>query len=120
VNDFHLQCLHDERTHGGTFNLGSGRDHSISEVLSEVQALLGTDVEPLYAPDLPGEAERTCGDISRARSLGWNPQVDLRDGLQRSIEFIRTHVTRPAHASVPLGTVNSPPNRAGAAMPEAE
>jgi nucleoside-diphosphate-sugar epimerase len=120
VNDFHLQCLHDTRTHGGTFNLGSGRDHSISEVLSEVQALLGTDVEPLYAPDLPGEAERTCGDISRARSLGWNPQVDLRDGLQRSIEFIRTHVTQPAHASVPIGTVNSPPNRAGAAMPEAE
>jgi UDP-glucose 4-epimerase len=24
VNDFHVQCLHDERTHGGTFNLGSG------------------------------------------------------------------------------------------------
>jgi nucleoside-diphosphate-sugar epimerase len=94
VNDFHVQCLRDDRTVGGTFNLGSGQDSSVLEILAEIQALLGTDVQPEFRPDLPGEAERTCGDISRARALGWSPRVELRDGLQRSIDYIRQHVVR--------------------------
>ncbi|HSJ24050.1 MAG TPA: NAD-dependent epimerase/dehydratase family protein [Longimicrobiales bacterium] len=92
VNDFHVRCLHDERTIGGTFNLGSGQAHSVREILAEIQALLGTDVEPEFRPDLPGEAQQTCGDISRARSLGWAPRVGLQDGLRRSIDYIRQHV----------------------------
>lgn len=92
VNDFHVQCLRDERTIGGTYNLGSGRDHSVLEVLAEIQALLGTSIAPEHQPDQPGEADRTCGDITRARALGWAPRTGLRDGLQRSIDHIRTHV----------------------------
>jgi UDP-glucose 4-epimerase len=92
INDFHVQCLVDARTHGGTFNLGSGADHSVSEILAEIQDLLGTAVEPAHAPELPGEAQRTCGDVSRARSLGWSPRIDLREGLQRSITYLREHV----------------------------
>jgi UDP-glucose 4-epimerase len=92
VNDFHVQCLRDERTWGGTFNLGSGRDYSVLEILEEIQDLLGTNVAPVHEADLPGEAERTCGDVSRARTLGWEPRVSLRDGLQRSIDYIREHV----------------------------
>jgi UDP-glucose 4-epimerase len=99
VNDFHVQCLRDERTHGGTFNLGSGRDHSVLEILEEIQSLLGTSVVPHHEPDLPGEAERTCGDISRARALGWEPRVELREGLRRSIEYIRQHVVGMEAAS---------------------
>jgi UDP-glucose 4-epimerase len=92
VNDFHLQCLTDVRTHGGTFNLGSGTDHSVREIYDTIQSLLGTAIEPEFAPDLPGEAERTCGDIGRARSLGWTPGVSLEDGLRRAIAYIREHV----------------------------
>jgi UDP-glucose 4-epimerase len=92
VNDFHLQCLTDERTHGGTFNLGSGTDHSVREIYDTIQSLLGTAIEPVYAPDLPGEAERTRGEIGRAQSLGWAPRVTLEDGLRRSIAYIREHV----------------------------
>jgi nucleoside-diphosphate-sugar epimerase len=92
VNDFHVQCLRDERTIGGTFNLGSGMDASVREILAEIQELLGTSVTPEYAADLPGEAQRTCADITRARALGWEPRVPLRAGLQRSIDYIRAHV----------------------------
>jgi UDP-glucose 4-epimerase len=92
VNDFHIQCLTDPRTHGGTFNIGSGRDYSVQEILREIGDLLKTSIEPRYAPDLPGEAERTCADVSRARALGWAPRVELREGLKRSIDYIRDHV----------------------------
>lgn len=100
VNDFHIRCLTDPRTHGGTFNLGSGRAHSVTEILHEIQDLLGTAVDPVHLPDLPGEAEQTCADVSRARALGWEPQVPLREGLQRSIEYIREHVPVGAGAEI--------------------
>jgi UDP-glucose 4-epimerase len=103
VNDFHVQCLHDTRTHGGTFNLGSGTNYSVSEILQEIQSLLGTRIEPEYATDQPGEAEHTQADISRAAALGWSPRVGLRAGLQHSIAYIRKHVPLAAGAGPGAG-----------------
>jgi UDP-glucose 4-epimerase len=92
VNDFHMLCLTDARTHGGTFNLGSGRDYSVNEILRAISSQLGTSLEPVHESDMPGEAQRTCADVTRARSLGWEPRVDLMEGLRRSIAYIRQHV----------------------------
>lgn len=92
VNDFHERCLDDERTVGGTFNLGTGRDHSVREIYDLVADLVGSDLEPRYEPDLPGEAARTCADIGAARALGWEPKVELRAGLAGMIEHVRRHV----------------------------
>lgn len=92
VNDFHVQCLWDGRTDGRVFNLGSGESYSVREIFEAVRRLLGVDVEPVYADDLPGEAWETRADISAARSLGWSPTVGLEEGLRRSIEYIRRHV----------------------------
>lgn len=92
VNDFHLRCLSDDATDGRVFNLGSGRSHSVRDIFDQVQSLLGTSLEPRYAPDLPGEAQETLADVSAARYIGWEPRVDLREGLARSIEYIRDHV----------------------------
>lgn len=92
VNDFHVRCLTDARTEGGTYNLGSGVDHSVREIFEEIRTLMVSDLEPEYAPDLPGEAARTCADVRRARSLGWEPKVSLREGLRRFIENIEREV----------------------------
>ena len=40
-------------------------------------------LEPTFAPARPGEIARSCLDVTRAkRDLGWEPQVQLRDGLR--------------------------------------
>lgn len=92
VNDFHLLCLRDARTDGGIYNLGSGRSYSVREIYDEIRDLLGVAAEPSYSPDLPGEALETRADISAASALGWAPRVELREGLRRSIAYIREHV----------------------------
>jgi len=89
INDFHLRSLEDPRTNGRTFNLGSGVSTSVLEVLELVSGLLGIRIDPVFRPDLPGEAETTCADIRAARELGWEPRTDLRTGLRKAIDYIR-------------------------------
>jgi UDP-glucose 4-epimerase len=98
VNDFHVQCLHDARTDGKVFNLGSGGSHSVREIFDTIQTLLGTAIEPIYRSDLPGEAFETRADVSLARSIGWEPRVSLEEGLRRSIAYIRENVIEPEAA----------------------
>jgi len=92
VNDFHLRCITDPRTDGNTYNLGGGTNYSIREIYDAISAILDVTVEPEYRPDQPGEAFENLGDITAARQLGWEPRVSLREGLERSIEYIRSHV----------------------------
>lgn len=101
VNDFHMLCLADERTADGTFNIGSGRAHSVREIFDLVRELVGSELEPEYRSDLPGEAERTCADVTAARSLGWEPRVPLREGVRGMIEYVRDQVLRAEPLPLP-------------------
>jgi len=89
VNDFHLRCLTDPKTDGGTFNLGAGRPVSVNELYAIASRLLGSDIVPVHKPDLAGEADTTYADITRARSIGWEPRVSIEEGMQRQIDYIR-------------------------------
>jgi UDP-glucose 4-epimerase len=92
VNDFHLMCILDERTDGKVFNIGSGVNYSVHEILEKVSKILGVPADPVYKDDLPGEAEITLADITRAKALGWTPKTPLEVGLRKAIEYIRQEV----------------------------
>jgi UDP-glucose 4-epimerase len=87
VNDFHLQCITDSRTDGRVFNLGSGVSYSVKEIYEHVASILGTNIRPIYEPDLPGEAQETLADVSAAKALGWQPKVSLEQGLRSFVEY---------------------------------
>jgi nucleoside-diphosphate-sugar epimerase len=92
VNDFHLLSLRDERTTGQVFNLGSGENYSVNEIFQIVRGLLDSKLEPIYKPDLPGEALTTLANIDKAKRLGWSPRVGLKEGLKSSIDFIKGEI----------------------------
>jgi UDP-glucose 4-epimerase len=92
VNDLHLLLLKDDRSHGRVFNIGSGANLSVNEVYQLIESVLKTGLQPIYKPDLPGEAQITLADISAARGLGWEPLVDIKQGLSRTIEYLKTKV----------------------------
>ena len=91
INDFHMKCIIDPRTDNKTFNLGSGKNYSILEIYEIVSELLGTKVDPIFKPDLPGEAEVTLADITEAKKLGWEPKTDIKTGLLKAIEYINSY-----------------------------
>ena len=89
INEFHMKCLTDSRTDNRTFNLGSGRNISVLEIYEAISKILGVSIEPLFKPDLPGEAQETLADISEAKSVGWEPRTDLETGLRNAISYIK-------------------------------
>jgi nucleoside-diphosphate-sugar epimerase len=92
INNFHIQCMTDERTTGKVFNLGYGTNYSVNEIYRVIANLLKSDIKPLHKPDLPGEAFANLADITEARKLGWEPKTDLATGLGKSIEFIQREI----------------------------
>jgi UDP-glucose 4-epimerase len=92
VNDFHMSCINDRRTDNKTFNLGSGQNYSVLEIYELVSELLGKKIPPVFKPDLPGEAEITLADITKAKKLGWEPKTDIKTGLIKAIEYIKNEM----------------------------
>jgi len=43
----------------------------------------GLGGESLYAPPRPGDIRHSAADVSKARALGWEPQIPLEEGLRR-------------------------------------
>lgn len=89
VNDLHIKVLENPASKGKAVNAGTGTNLSVNEVFQLVEEQMQTGLKPIYKADLPGEAQVTLADITRAKSLGWAPKVDVREGLRRSIEYLK-------------------------------
>jgi len=79
---------------GEAFNAGSGRGHSVLEVVEAICAAAGTDVRPeVRGAGVPsGEIDRQWVDASKLAALtGWAPSVTLEDGLRRTVAWYREH-----------------------------
>ncbi|MBI3334887.1 MAG: NAD-dependent epimerase/dehydratase family protein [Candidatus Portnoybacteria bacterium] len=75
---------------GGIFNIGNGKETTISELLAMLKKLTKTDLETLYQPAIPGELMRSCLDYHKAKKiLGWQPQYALTQGLAKTVAFYR-------------------------------
>ena len=75
---------------GGVFNVGTGRETSVVELLELCQRVAGTSFEATFVPARPGEFQRSVLDPSRAvDELGWRPEHSLEDGLRETLEFFR-------------------------------
>jgi dTDP-L-rhamnose 4-epimerase len=72
-------------------NVGSGRATTIREVARMVADALCVPIEPIARGEVrPGEMRHLISGISRARTIGFEPWVDLADGVQRYLEWIET------------------------------
>jgi CDP-glucose 4,6-dehydratase len=79
---------------GEAFNAGWGKPNSVREVLELICEVAGSDIEPDIQgtgnPD--GEIDRQYLESTKIREVtGWEPQIDLREGLSRTLEWYREH-----------------------------
>ena len=91
---------------GGIYNIGGGHELENVELARRICALAGVPESQIsFVADRPGHDFRYGLRSDRLRDLGWEPRVPFDDGLARTVEWYRDHLTwlRRAH-DVPVVT----------------
>jgi dTDP-glucose 4,6-dehydratase len=74
-------------------NIGNPNEFTIIECAQAVLAATGSTSELRFEALPQDDPTRRCPDITKARTLlGWEPQVQLKEGLQKSLDFFRGKV----------------------------
>ncbi len=76
---------------GQVMNLATGGRVGLLELVDKINALLGTDIAPVFAPARNGDIKHSRAAIDRARDLlDFSPIVSFDDGLARTLAYYRT------------------------------
>jgi UDP-glucose 4-epimerase len=75
---------------GEVFQLGTSVETSVTELARLIQEVTGADTEIDYEERRAGEVYKSRVDITKAqRLLGFEPKIELRDGLAQTAEWYR-------------------------------
>lgn len=75
----------------GPINIGNPGEFTMLELAELVTELTGNDAGIVFEPLPSDDPKQRQPDISQAtEKLGWEPSIELREGLARTIEFFRT------------------------------
>ena len=67
-------------------NVGSGKDIRIAELAEIVQEVVGYDGAVSWDTSMPDGTPRKLLDISRLTQLGWEPRINLREGIESTYQ----------------------------------
>jgi nucleoside-diphosphate-sugar epimerase len=95
-----LACLERDEAVGQAFNIGNPRSVvTIYNLAMQIVRLSGSRSKISFVPWDQTDVELRIPNIEKARRLlGYEPQVDLEDGLQRTIQWYRTKAAGEAKA----------------------
>jgi UDP-glucose 4-epimerase len=75
---------------GNVYNVGTGRTITVLELVAELNRILGTNLDPVFAPPRPGDVRFSLADVTRTRrDLGYDPAVVFEDGLRETVNWYR-------------------------------
>ncbi len=87
----HLGNSYDSSEH---LNIGTGEDLTIKELAELVAELAGFTGELAWDSSKPDGTPRKVLDVSKAKALGWEPKISLRDGVASTIAWYRDAVAK--------------------------
>ena len=80
-----------DKLDGLPVNVGSGRATSVRDLANIIAKQLGVTIKPLARGEFrPGEIRSLISDISRIRTIGYEPTVTIEQGIARYIDWIKT------------------------------
>lgn len=79
-------------TSGQVYNVGNDKETQIIDLANIVREISNSNSEIKFHPLPEDDPKRRAADISKLRSLGFAHQIDLRQGLEKMIEFtLKSH-----------------------------
>ncbi|MGH7739099.1 MAG: UDP-glucuronic acid decarboxylase family protein [bacterium] len=87
-------AIYKPKTAGEVFNLGNPHETTIKDFAKEIVKLCGAPEAKIVHQSLPqDDPMRRKPDISKAqKTLGWKPQIPLKEGLRQTIEYYRSRI----------------------------
>lgn len=80
--------------YGNIFNIGTGHQYSVGEVVEKIIELTGSNVQAEWgnAPRWSDEPQTWRADISKAKKiLKWAPQTKIEEGIIKTIDWVKKH-----------------------------
>jgi UDP-glucose 4-epimerase len=75
---------------GKVFNIACGGSFTLLDLVTEINAILGTNIEPLLLEARNGDILHSKANIQRAQSdLLYQAKIGFREGLERTIQYIK-------------------------------
>lgn len=90
VDDLAEACLFLMHNYSGLdfINIGTGHDQSIAEIANQIKQRIGFTGEIQFDVTKPDGTPRKLMDVSKIKSMGWNPTLTLQQGLQQVISSV--------------------------------
>jgi UDP-glucuronate decarboxylase len=86
-----IRLMTNEKGLTGPMNLGNPNEMTMFELADQIITLTGSKSELVMEPLPEDDPKQRQPDISYAkRELGWEPQVQLVEGLTKTIDYLRT------------------------------
>jgi len=91
IVDAMILSLKSKTDSGVPMNIGTGKPHTINQLARIFEEIGGLSVQRRFMNERPGEIRSSYGDITLARqSIGYQPKVELAEGVRRFMEWYRT------------------------------
>lgn len=93
----------------GVFNLGSGTETRVGELIATMVELSGLeDVDVCPSEDVPTGVTRHAADIAKLRMLGFAPRYSLAESLRDTLHYYRATADQIGSAMVNVGLTDGP------------
>ena len=95
VDDMADACVHLMKTYSSDLlvNIGTGKDMTIAEFASVVADVVGYKGKIEFDSSKPDGTPRKLLDVTRLRSLGWDPRIGLVDGIRSTYDWYRANAS---------------------------
>ncbi len=77
------------KTTGDIINLGNPNEYTILEIAEKTKEILGSRSKIVFKPLPEDDPTRRKPDITKANNIGWQPKIQLGEGLNSTIEWFR-------------------------------
>lgn len=85
-----LELMLDDDGPHTVYNVGSGVDHSIDEIIALLEEVTGESARVNYVSARPADVPFNCLDVSRIQeALGWQPRTPIHMGITRTWMWVR-------------------------------
>lgn len=95
VDDLADACLHLMKNYNEEIfvNVGCGTDISIKDLAHLVKEIVGFEGDLIFDTTKPDGTPRKLMDISKLKSFGWSPKINLEDGIKSVYSDLLKHKT---------------------------